>query len=163
MQNKYLLGRLVGQFAAPAHHSAGTVMGNEFYYRTTDNTLGDLAKGRWSEARRIVPLLVDYVNRSMHRSWEGTSALNVTVRSSGPSPCPRQHPSSTPEVRFIDADSLFADLSAITDEVYVVDAASLKVLFLWCDFLQSIDGAFAFYRPTVDALHQATRGVEEYW
>jgi len=135
-------------------------MGNNIYYLNHENKLSDISKGRWKVIRRILEVLVDYLNSTMHRNWSAGEFRNVVVRETNPFTNQNirsfQSPPSIGEFRL---ENIFEDLSDSLDEIIIIDSAELKRLFQWCDFLRERDGAFEFFVPLVNTLSQMTAGI----
>ena len=133
-------------------------MGNTFYYKERENDLGEMSNGRWRQVRRILPLMIDYINESMHEEWKEGVTRNVSI------PGDKLDSSATvPEKKYLKKDQIFTDLSGMWSEVFIDDSQAIKTIFEWSDFLQKRDGAYQLYLPTLEALKQATYGIEKYW
>ena len=135
-------------------------MGHLLFYKDYDHDLGDVSIGRWREIQRLLPLLVEYVNRAMTQDWHPGTRQNVTVYTDGSlQPCGDLNvakPSGSP---FILA-GIIRDESNGLNEIYVEDADELVRLFAWYEYLAARDGAASLYAPLVAALRSCTRGIE---
>ena len=116
-------------------------MGNETYYLSSNQRLGDVSKGRWVEMSKMMPLLLDFVNSSMEKNW-------------GNSP-----PADKQKFRM---DGLLQDASRGRNEIIFRDAHELKRLFAWCQFLEAHNGAFSLYKPLVETLSDITWEIARY-
>ncbi len=137
-------------------------MGNLFFYKTYDNDLGDCSKERWRHAARLLPLMLDFINRSMAKDWHSGRFENVSVSRnvSTVSLLQKSQFPKPPTGEFI--LNTFLDDRSDCDEIYIQDANELMRLFAWCEFLRQRDGVFAFYEPLVDALRSWTWGVDAF-
>lgn len=136
-------------------------MSFEFYYRTSENELCNLAMGKWLELRKLLPLLEAYLNRAVATDWSKISTCNVTVGTSGANPVP-QTSRTVPDGGLFDLKDLISERYGCPDEVYLCDAMELARLFYWCEFLASVDGAFQLYAPCHAMLRQACCGFERF-
>lgn len=137
-------------------------MGNLFYYKNYDNDLGDCSKARWRHAARLLPLLLDFVNRSMVNDWSTGKLKSISVSddASATPPLERTQLAEPPVGEFV-LDQFLDDRSDC-DEIYVSDANELMRFFAWCDFLRQRDGVFAFYEPLVEGLRSWTHGIDAF-
>lgn len=120
-------------------------MGNLVFYRSNENDLGDVGKGRWREMRRLLPALIEYLHVAMHQ--------HERVDHTGAEAPP------TGEFRLAD---IVQDESENLDEIYIRDADELVRLFKWFAFLHQRDGAANLYANLVDELRRCTAGIERF-
>lgn len=140
--------------------TVGHLMGNVFYLGNGGPNVGDMSKGRWREMRRLLPLFLHFINSAMKDDWRPGVMRSVVVFQNGSSsPSFGKKDSLPPTPGTFEFARLIRDLADDTDEVFFEDQAELVRLISWCDFLESRDGAFLFYKPVADALrHFASSG-----
>jgi hypothetical protein len=131
-------------------------MGNIIFYKDTD--IGDVTKGRWRLMRQLLPVAITYVNGSMKEDWRPGTLRNVTVWPTHVAP-PTSPTSTAPSPADPFSLEIFDDQSETLDEIHLVDAAELRRLFEWCDFLATRDGAYELIQPLIDALRVRTKGA----
>jgi len=119
-------------------------MGYDIYYKDHNHRLSHISQGRWHEMRKLMPLLVEFVNERMKINWFVQSETEL------------------PERRDFAVDELIRDETHMEDKVFFLDAQELQRLFDWCGFLAPRNGAFALYKPLVEELKTFTRGIEQY-
>ena len=138
-------------------------MGNNISYRTPDNDLGEISKGRWRVMRRLLEVFVDYVNASMRTPWHEGQFRNVVVRQPGDLPIPDvSGRGAAPPSGEFRLEAILRDLSDEMDEIIFVDASELGRLLAWADFLAERDGAFEFFVPLVRTLREKTATIDRY-
>jgi hypothetical protein len=128
-------------------------VGHEIYVQTDEWHVGSVSIGRWAEMSKLLPLLIDFVNRAMHQEWQPGTARNIVVHSGGisipPIPPP---PQELPASGAFQLSRMLSEEWIGSNEIYVLDPAEWLRLLLWCDFLSGRDGAFSFYSPLATAI-----------
>ena len=85
------------------------VVGHELYYKTDERHIGSVSIRRWQEVSKLLPLLVDFVNRAQQQESGSGVARNVTVFAGGvaapPAPPPEQNAATRRALR-VAADAL---------------------------------------------------------
>ncbi len=137
-------------------------MGNNIYYLNREIELSDISKDRWKVARRMLDVLVDYLNSAMQNDWSAGEFRNVggggeTKEFMNQNALSSQSPPSIGKFRL---ENILEDLSDNLDEIIFINAAELKRLYQWCDFLKERDGAFEFFVPLVNTLRQKTANID---
>ena len=128
-------------------------MGHELIYHPDDRHLGSVSLRRWEEVRKLLPLLVDYINRAMQLEWQPGVLRNVRVLAGGGADPPVPPPEQVqPAARPFALERMISEELLDQNEVLVYEAAEWDRLFAWCDFLAQRDGAYALYRPLVEVL-----------
>ncbi len=131
-------------------------MGCELYYQRHEHRLGSLSLRRWNEVRRLLPLLVNFVNEAM-----ADEVRDLMVSSSGASEpqCspPEQLP---PEVRPLALADMMSEDRLSQNEIYIDKAEEWDRLFAWCDFLAKREGVvYELYRPLVETIRPCLQGM----
>jgi hypothetical protein len=128
-------------------------VGHELYSDPENLHLGSVSIRRWEEMSKLLPLLIDFVNRAMRKEWrEGTVrdvrllAERVTIPSL---PAPDQ---LQPDGGTFSLERMLSEELLDINEIRISEAAEWGRLIAWCDFLAERDGAFLLYRPLVDVL-----------
>jgi hypothetical protein len=128
-------------------------VGHELFYHPSDRHIGSVSIRRWEEVSKLLPLLVDFLNRAMQKDWRPGVVRDVRVFAGGvtdpPSPPPEKSP---PAAGPFALDRMLSEESLEINEIRVFEAAEWDRLFAWCDFLADRDGAIGLYRPLVDVL-----------
>ena len=118
-------------------------MGHELYYKTDERHIGSVSIRRWQEVSKLLPLLVDFVNRAQQQESGSGVARNVTVFAGGvaapPAPPPEQN---APLVAPFELQRMLSEERLGFNEIYVHEVAEWHRLFAWCAFLATRDGAF---------------------
>jgi hypothetical protein len=130
-------------------------MGNLFTYG--ENVVGDVSKRRWEVIRRLLPILLEYVNSAMVLEWGYEEARSVVVHREGAvvPDLPPMTAAPPPRGRF-DLGTLLDDKADHFDEIFILDPGELARLWAWCDFLSERDGVFMLFAPLVTALRERT-------
>lgn len=131
-------------------------MGNTIEYES--QVIGDLSKARWLVMRRMLPILIDHVNRAMAIGWNAKMHASVEVSHAGTLPPLETDVTKTPADGSFSMEDLFADRSDSLDEIQLLNCDQLERLFAWCEFLQRRDGAMALFEPLVGALRRSRAG-----
>jgi hypothetical protein len=137
-------------------------VGHELYYHPGDRHIGSMSIRRWEEVSKLLPLLVDFVNRAMQKDWRPGVVRDVRLFAGGmadPQAPPPDRP-PPPAGPFAMEQMLSEELLDI-NEVRVFKADEWDRLFAWCDFLAERDGACSLYRPLVDVLRPHFEGVDQ--
>jgi hypothetical protein len=138
-------------------------LGHELYYKTDESHIGSVSIRRWEEISKLLPLLVDFVNRAQHKDWGPGVARDVRLFAGGgiapQVPPPEQN---LPHAASFDLPRMLSEERLGLNEVYVYEAAEWDRLFAWCDFLAVRDGAFELYRPLVEALRPYLAGMSDH-
>ena len=116
-------------------------MGILVFYDGDGRIAGDIGKRHWRQVRRLLPLLVDWLNDHMRRPPKvvppklivGTFKLATMLRD--------------------DADK--------SEEINLLDLGEWKRFFAWCDFLAPYDETFKFFAPVVALLREQSRHPDE--
>ena len=58
-------------------------LGHEIYYETTERGLWSVSIRRWEEISKMLPLLVDFLNRGMKQEWGKGTVRDVRVFAGG--------------------------------------------------------------------------------
>jgi len=135
---------------------------HELYYHPGDRHIGSVSIRRWEEVSKLLPLLVDFVNRAMQKEWRPGLVRDVRVFAGGvtdPQAPPPEQPQ--PSVGPFALDRMLSDELLDLNEVRVFEAAEWDRLFAWCDFLAERDGAYALYRPLVEVLRPQLAGISK--
>ncbi len=66
-----------------ANGRSGVTVGHELYYETSERHIGSMSLRRWDEVHKLLPLLVDYLNRAMRDEWEPGTARGVRIMHDG--------------------------------------------------------------------------------
>ncbi|WP_425618876.1 hypothetical protein NA78x_002593 [Anatilimnocola sp. NA78] len=131
-------------------------MGHELYYETSERHIGSMSLRRWDEVHKLLPLLVDYLNRAMRDEWEPGTARGVRIMHDG-SVAPAVPPpdEAVPDTIPFDLGQMLSTQFVDQNYIYFNSAPAWKRLFAWCDFLQKRDGAFELYAPLALTLRRA--------
>jgi hypothetical protein len=113
-------------------------LGYEIFYETNDQHIGSMARGRWHEVGKLLPLLIDYVNRAMTLDWR---------------------PATAPAPLAFDLANMLSLEHVSQDEIYISAASEWGRLFNWCSLLKGRDGAYDLYDPLVLRLRQMLEQV----
>ena len=110
-------------------------MGHELYYQPDNRHMGSVSLRRWEEISKLLPLLLDFVNRAMENDWQSGVARDVRVFADGviepPLPQAGQpHPALGPFL----LERMLSE-ALWTSEIRFFEAAEWNRLFAWCDFL----------------------------
>jgi len=136
-------------------------VGNNIYYLNDENDLSDISKGRWKVMRRLLEVLVDFVNSTMKSNWSPGEFRNVVVRETKEFTNQNAFSSlSPPSIGEFRLENILEDSSDSFDEIIFINSTELERLFQWCDFLKERDGAFEYFVPLVDTLRQKTAKID---
>jgi hypothetical protein len=112
---------------------------HSIYYRDKQDNrhdLGEVAVGRWREMQKLLPLLIEYVNRSIMVAWHEGRLANVAIDATGTVAPGRAAASApSPEPRPFVLRDFLVDWADGFSEIDITDAAELQRLFAWCDYL----------------------------
>jgi hypothetical protein len=137
-------------------------VGHELYYYPGERHIGSMSIRRWEEVSKLLPLLVDFVNRAMQKEWRPGTVRDVRLFAGGvtepPVPAPEQ---SQPAVGAFSLEQMSSEELLGMNEVRVFEASEWDRLFAWCDFLGNRDGAYALYQPLVEVLRPALGGINQ--
>lgn len=125
-----------------------------------EECFAEAGMGRWHEIQKLLPLLIDYVNRSMEHNWAGVSRNMLFGVASDPIGDANNNEDPPTPKKFVIGEFI-TDYTDSLSEVYLTDGRELLRLFAWCDFLSQRDGAFEFYIPLLQTLRSYTQGLEE--
>ena len=128
----------------------------EFTRMSDKQPLGNLANDTWHELRKLLPLMLGYINRSTQRDWSTVMALNITVTDQFSIPSGDQTLEPPPGGEF-SIDDLLIEQEENPDEVFVTNPAELQRFFSWCVFLLENDGAFRLYEPCAAVIFRICR------
>lgn len=135
-------------------------MGHELFYHPGDEHIGSVSLRRWEEVSKLLPLLMDFVNRAMQKDWLPGVVRDVRVFAGGvidpQTPPPEQ---SQPAAGPFALDRMLSEELLDMNEVRIFEAAEWDRLFAWCDFLENRDGTYALYRPLVEVLRPSLAGI----
>lgn len=135
-------------------------MGHELYYHPDERHIGNMSIRRWEEVSKLLPLLVDFVNRAMQKDWRPGVARDVRLFAGGVTephvPPPDQ---SQPPTGPFSLEKMLSEELLDLNEVRVFEAAEWDRLFAWCEFLAERDGAYSLYQPLVDLLRPRLAGI----
>jgi hypothetical protein len=120
--------------------SEHVLVGNLVFYRSSENDLGDVGKGRWREMRRLLPALIEYLNVAMRHDWRAEA----------------------PPIGEFSLADIVEDKSESFDEIYIRDADELVRLFQWFAFLHQRDGAANLYANLIEELRRCTAGIDRF-
>jgi hypothetical protein len=137
-------------------------VGHELFYHPGDRHIGSVSLRRWEEVSKLLPLLVDFVNRAMLKDWRPGVVRDVRLFAGGVTdpqvrPLEQPPPAAGP---FALARMLSEELLDV-NEVRVFQATEWDRLFAWCDFLAERDGAYGLYRPLVELLRSHLAGISQ--
>src|ERR1700748_960711 len=59
--------------------SGGGRMGHELYYESESCHIGSVSIRRWEEISKLLPLLIDFVNRAMRKEWRQGTARDIRM------------------------------------------------------------------------------------
>jgi len=131
-------------------------MGHELYYETGDRHIGSMSLRRWDEVRKLLPLLVDYINCAMTKKWRPGMARDVCILQGGMVvPAVPPPDSEVPDATSFELDKMISTEHADLNEIYFYLAPDWKRLFAWCEFLEQRDGTYGLYAPLVQTLRRA--------
>jgi hypothetical protein len=135
-------------------------VGHEIYYRTIDRHIGSVSIRRWEEVSKLLPLLVDFLNRAMRKEWGSGTMRDVRLLASGATepggPGPDQQ---KPPVEALSLEQMLSEEEIKMNELIIHKATEWDRLFAWCDFLATRDGAYALYAPVVETLRPYLAGI----
>jgi hypothetical protein len=128
-------------------------VGHELYYKTDEHHIGNVSIRRWKEISKLIPMLVDFINKAMQKEWNEGTARDVSVFAGGKSvpqiPPPQESP---PVAEPLSLNRMLAEERLTLNEIYFNNAGEWNRLLAWCDFLADRDGVLDLYRPLVDWL-----------
>jgi hypothetical protein len=136
-------------------------VGHELFYQPGDHHVGSVSLRRWEEVSKLLPLLVDFVNRATHQEWRPGVVRDVRVFEGGgavPAAPPPDH--SQPTGGPFALTRMLSEEFLGRNEVHIFQAAEWDRLFEWCDFLSERDGAYALYQPLVEVLRSRLAGLD---
>jgi hypothetical protein len=123
------------------------------FYHPGDRHIGSVSLRRWEEVSKLLPLLVDFLNRAMRKDWRPGVVRDVRVFAGGVTdpqapPLEQHQPAPGPFA----LERMLSEELLDMNEVRIFEAVEWDRLFKWCDFLAERDGAYALYRPLVEVL-----------
>jgi len=127
-------------------------MGYSIYLQPANLPIGDMAMRRWDEVRRLLPLLLDYINRAAGEEWKPGTVLAVAVSTQGVTPAVPPRSGEPPAGGPFDLGRMLCEARVCQDYVDLIGAEEWERLLAWCDFLSERDGVFGLYRPLADTL-----------
>jgi hypothetical protein len=137
-------------------------VGHELFYHPSDHHIGSVSLRRWEEVSKLLPLLVDFVNRAMQKDWRPGVVRDVRLLAGGvtepPAPPPEQSP---PAAGPFALERMLSEELLDMNEVRIFEAGEWDRLFGWCAFLAERDGAYALYQPLVEVLRPHLAGISQ--
>ena len=142
-------------------------MGNEIYVDYTEagrKHVGSIGKAGWREMRKILPLMLDFINEEMRSErpihlgdgpvlvWDGDPLRPIAIGLRG------DPASQTP----FTLEQLLDDKSDVFDEIYFRNPDEVIRLFAWAKYISSYHGAFDLYVPVIEGLKARMHDVEQY-
>lgn len=141
-------------------------MGNEIVliHSGGEEHIASIGKAGWREMRKVLPLMLDFINRSMRDKWaiyheehpallwdgDPERTISIDLRD-GPK-----------HQRAFTVETLINDRSEEVDEIYFLDADEVIRLFAWSAYLDQHHGAFGLYAPVIGSLKSRLDGIEKY-
>jgi hypothetical protein len=117
------------------------MMGIMVFYEGDGRIAGDIGKRHWRQMRRILPVLVEWLNEHLRKPPKGYPATLTLA------------PFKLSAMLKDDADK--------AEEVNLLGLDEWKRFFAWCEVLDAVDDTYKFFAPTVEVFREQSRHPDE--